>query len=235
MNVTLIITIAILALCAFAAYKKGFVQAVFSTCSLLAALILTIWLNPIVSKQLQNNDDIMGFFKEKIQTVMNLAEVEAEYVDSTKEEFVEALNLPDIFVKMLEKGMGDYMQDSAVSVAEISDKIAESIAGVIITAISFLVLFIVLDIVIHFVGKLLDWITELPLLKQVNEIFGLLLGLVEGLLIVWVLCILLTAFTGTEFGQTILKQINDNSFLSLIYNNNFLLHFITSSVTKFLK
>jgi len=234
MNITLIITIVILVLCAFAAYKKGFVQAVFSTCSLVAALILTIWLNPIVSKNLQSNDDIMGFFKEKTQVVMKLAEVEAEHSTSSNEEFVEALNLPDIFVKMLDKGMGDYIEDSTVTIAEVSDKIAESIAGVIITAISFLVLFIALDIVIHIVGKLMDWITELPLLKQVNEIFGLLLGLVEGLLIIWVLCILLTAFTGTEFGQTILKQINGSSFLSLIYNNNLLLHFITSSVAKFL-
>lgn len=234
MNIALIVTIVILALCAFAAYKKGFVQTVFSTCSLIAALILTIWLNPIVSKNLQSNDKIMGFFKEKIQTVMNLAEVEAEHSNSSNAEFVEALNLPNIFVEMLDKGMGDYIEDSSVSIAEVSDRIAESISGVIITAISFLVLFIVLHIVIHFVGKLLDWITELPLLKQVNEIFGLLLGLVEGLLIIWVLCILLTAFTGTEIGQTILKQINESSFLSLIYNNNLLLHFITSSVAKFL-
>ena len=234
MNIALIITIAILALCAFASYKKGFVQAVFSTCSLIAALILTIWLNPIVSKNLQSNDEIMNFFKEKIQTVMNLAELEEEHKTASNAEFVEALNLPDIFVEMLDKGMGDYMEDSAVSIAELSDRIAGSIAGVIITAISFLVLFIVLDIVIHFVGKLLDWMTELPLLKQVNEIFGLLLGLVEGLLIIWVLCILLTSFAGTEFGQTVLKQINESSFLSLIYNNNLLLHFITSSVAKFL-
>lgn len=262
MNITLIVTIVILTVCALVAYKKGFVKTVFATCSLILALMLTVWLNPIVSKNLQSNDKIMDFFKEKIQTVMKLSELEEKYANMSNKQVVESL-FPDILVEMLNGSMGEYIKDNTKKFeglesiegsegiegsesiegsenAEVLekqmffDKLAEAIAGLVITAISFLALFILLDIVVHFVGKLLCWITEFPLLKQVNEIFGLLLGLVEGLIIVWVLCIFLTAITGTEIGQEILKQINESWFLKLIYNNNLLLRAITAGVTKFL-
>ena len=64
------------------------------------------------------------------------------------------------------------------------------------------------------------------LINGVNKMLGAGIGLVEGILVLWVVCIALTAIGGTEVGADIFAAIASNPILSFIYNNNLLVMYI---------
>ena len=63
--------------------------------------------------------------------------------------------------------------------------------------------------------------------------YGAAGGFVQGLVILWILCIVLTVFSSSETAKEIFAQINKDSVLSYIYNHNLLLQMI-SDVVKLL-
>ena len=74
----------------------------------------------------------------------------------------------------------------------------------------------------------MDLISKLPILHGMNALGGVACGLIHGLIILWILCIVITMFAWTEYGQWTLAQINESSLLSLLYNNNYLISALTN-------
>ena len=72
----------------------------------------------------------------------------------------------------------------------------------------------------------LHLVTRIPGLKQLNSAAGVILALVQGLILLWVLCLVLTEFGNTDWGMQVMGMIKESSFLSLIYNHNLLLQLL---------
>ena len=96
----------------------------------------------------------------------------------------------------------------------------------IINAIAFVVTLILAIIALAILCKTLDLLAKLPLLKQINAVAGLGAGVVEGLLLVWILFVILTMFAGSEFGRSSLEMIAENPLLDFLYKNNMVSKFI---------
>lgn len=102
--------------------------------------------------------------------------------------------------KLLEEGH-DLLLRTAL---ELADMVLDSVVRNLVRSIIFAVCFAVLTILLRVVVKMLNLTLELPGLKQVNEVGGMLLGLGKGLiwvcLVVWVLRLagVLTADTVEE-------------------------------------
>ena len=69
-------------------------------------------------------------------------------------------------------------------------------------------------------SKVLNIISKLPVLNELNRIGGGIAGLVKGLVIVWLIFTLMTVFIDKPFIQEGMRQINSNMFLKLIYKYN---------------
>ena len=96
----------------------------------------------------------------------------------------------------------------------------------IINAIAFVISLILAIIGLIVLCFALNLLTKLPLLKQVNTTAGLAIGLVEGVLVVWILFVILTMFAGSEFGSKALALISENPLLNFLYKNNLVSKFI---------
>ena len=75
--------------------------------------------------------------------------------------------------------------------------------------------------------KVFDFVSKLPLIKNVNQTGGLAIGLVQGLLFVWLACLVVTAFGDKAWAQEAFRQINANPLLTFIYENNPIIFLIT--------
>ena len=64
---------------------------------------------------------------------------------------------------------------------------------------------------------------ELPLLKGVNRVLGLLVGTAQGICVVWILFLILTVMGGTDAGSRILILISQDKVLSVFYDTNIFL------------
>lgn len=107
--------------------------------------------------------------------------------------------------------------------------IGAKIVGPVIEAIfpvnkifSYILAFIIVSIGLSVACTALNIVAKLPVLHQINSMAGFFVGLVEGLLDVWIIFIVLDLFAGTEWGSALLNSIHNSQFLTILYENNLL-------------
>ncbi len=222
MNILTLIVIGVLILYTFLGYKSGLIKTVFSICSMIIALILSLLISPNISKALQERENVVNYFSQKVEKVLNLDKVDNAV--ATQAEQIEKLPIP--------KSIKDTLIDTnntqaynALNVTNFTGYLSHSLACIIINALSFILTFLVLLIALRILSKVLDLISKLPVLHQINKLTGLIAGFVRGLITIWLLSIALTIFSGTDFGKYCFEMINESVFLSILYNNNFILNF----------
>ena len=98
-------------------------------------------------------------------------------------------------------------------------KEAEKIAISAIYAITSVVLFVVVKIILSIVISLIDGIAKLPILKQFNEIGGLLYGLVRGAIISLVLILVIGTIAKLNPNGSLSKNVESTYLLKEVYNN----------------
>ncbi len=101
--------------------------------------------------------------------------------------------------------------------------VSEYLADTILQVVAFLVTFLLISVFIQGVVFSLGIVARLPVLHGLNKTAGLVLGLAEGILFVWIFFFLVTVCVGTRTGGRLLWMIADSNFLSWIYRKNLLL------------
>ena len=79
---------------------------------------------------------------------------------------------------------------------------------------------VVVSIVLRVVVAATGLIRRLPVIKQADKLGGLIVGLVEGIAVVWIFFTVVTAISGTQAASNILVQIHGNAILEALYNSN---------------
>jgi uncharacterized membrane protein required for colicin V production len=225
MNWLLIVVVVVLAGYAIYGRQRGFIRTVFTLFSTILSLILTLSISPAISKEIQKNDKIMGMVTERVSEVINFSDLGNKITDQVN--FIDKLPLPgSLRHTLVENNTADVYK--AMGVKSFNDYISNSVSRIIINAAVFVIIMLIVTIALALLCEALNIISKLPLLNGLNKTAGLLAGLIHGIIVVWIGFIIITMFGSTSFGQDIFKLINENTFLSLIYNNNLLLRFITN-------
>ena len=86
-------------------------------------------------------------------------------------------------------------------------------------------LFILLRILFWLAGYLVRGIAEIPIIKQVDRLSGLILGAVIGVAVIYLLGLLLTYMAAYEKLGFIYENIEDGIIAPFFYNNNILTQF----------
>ena len=73
---------------------------------------------------------------------------------------------------------------------------------------------------------MLGLISDLPIIGGANRLAGGAVGLAKALIIVWVVFVIITLMYDSKFGATCLQCIEENEFLSYLYDRNLLLNFM---------
>ncbi len=223
MNWLAIVVLVILGGYALNGHRRGFIRTVFTLFSTIIALILTSWVSPVISKELQKNEKVMGFVTEKVEKVITYSEAGNKITDQVN--FINKLPLPAIMKHtLIENNTKDVY--TAMAVDNFKDYISNSMARIIINAVVFLVIVLFITIGLALLCETMDIISKLPLINGLNKTAGLLAGLLHGIVVVWIGCIFLTVLSSTQWGKSLFELINSSAFLSTVYNNNLLLKFI---------
>ena len=103
---------------------------------------------------------------------------------------------------------------------------ARTISINIIEGAVILILYIVIRIALKFVTALANLVTKLPILNQLNQLGGIIYGILRGLLIVYILLLLVNlsgeiepqnpAYTAVEESY-IGKVMNENNILDILF------------------
>lgn len=193
-------------------YQRGFVKIVLSMVAMIVTIILAAILTIPVSGIVKNTSVGENIKKSISETIESADIIDAESLNK--------LDFPKAMLDPIVEGAKE-TEDTLQSYA------AEALTDTIVNALTFLVLVIVIYIIIRIVIGVLDLVAKLPVLRSVNKGAGAVVGLVQGLLFVWVGCLVLAACSDKSWAQEAFRQINDNELLSFIYNNNMIIWITT--------
>ena len=251
MNWVLICVIGILAISAYTGWKKGVIRIVVSLLSLVATILLTILLSPTIATLLKENTSVYDTLQNKIysaiikdeqinnatsQVIGAEAEMVSQYDDNSDQiasyidGIAEMINLPEsvaVQIKQAVSDVNDFDLSLNSSMNTVKDQVliilTTRFTALIYSAIVHIVVFIIIFILLRILLVVTDVVGRLPIIKQANHIGGCIAGALEGIFIVWCLFTIVFLAGRTGFGASIIANINDNSFLSWINDNNIII------------
>lgn len=222
MSWVLIVALGIIIVNAFIGRKIGFVKIVFSLFSFIIALILTAWISPSINGMLKNNEVFYEKASQKVEDM--LFKDQAETTDD--EDIIENLPLPKSIKESLQ-------ENKAKQEANIKSYITAHVTDIAINALAFVLTFVAIFVALWVISIALNIISKLPILNQLNKLAGFLVGGLQGVIIVWILFIVITIFSGTQWGGAASEQIESSMILSFLYDKNFLLNIVLNAVKMF--
>lgn len=218
-------------------YHKGFIRIALSMVALIITIVAVSVLSPYVSKFLSENTELYNKVQEKAEALIveGLEEQADNILVSELEnrekqiEIISKLPIP----KTLRDSMGENNNSEIyqlLGVNSFSEYLSSYLAYIILNAIAFAATFVVVGFLIQCVVFMADLLSKLPIINGINKFAGILIGLAKGIVVLWILCLFVTAFVGTGVGSLVLAMIEDSLLLSFIYNHNYLLEIITNLV-----
>ena len=218
MNITVIAALIIVIGLTVLGYVRGLIKSVWHFAGAVSVIALTLMIAPGVSNLLNNNVKLREKIHEKVSQTLNIQVPYADVDDLNGK--VEELKLPSGLEEMFKK----YIKETGDSVERKSNDMIEAlyekVTTTVITGIAYIVTLIGVIIVCLIAVWILNKFFTLPGLNAVNKIGGLLIGLAEGIIIVWAFCGLISVFAATGWGATIIGHIQENPVLRYFYEHN---------------
>lgn len=229
MNWLLIIVLVILAFSVWNGYRKGFIRVLFSLVSLIVTLVLATVATPYVVTYIEEQTTIDDKITEKClihveEKAQQKLEDESQQQTQQAQEEAEKSGV-DIPAEWLEKivGEGSRQVGQALEESGIYQEMAQKLSHFIVCGATFFLLLILISLVLHLLIHMLDLVAKLPGIKQVNHLLGMIMGLIKGILFIWLLMYLLSIFATGPFGLMMMDYIQKSRFLSFLYQYNLLL------------
>lgn len=226
MNTLDIIVIVVIGISAIVGMFKGFIKTVFGLTSVLITVILALMFTPIVSSYVIDHTSFDEMISEKAIELLDITDrLSVGLVGPESTETISGLSLPKNIIESLAKNLTPEIAE-ALGVTNIVDYIGSSIASMAVNALVFLVVFVAISIILNALVSLLDLMSQLPVLDKMNRLGGFIIGLVLGVLVVWI-GMLGLSFVISIQGTTALSGIIESSIITkLFYYNNPLQSFI---------
>lgn len=223
MNWVLIIVLLTLGLCVIHGYCRGFLRIVYSLVAWLLALVFVSWSTPYISRFLMENTRVYERVEAHCEETIrqSAAEKAEEQVQQTELAGL-GLDLPDSVLEgIMQKTSG--AADEFLEESGIYTKLAGALADFVIEGISFVGALILAGLLLYIVSALLGIVSRIPVLKGVNRFLGTFAGAIQGLLLIWVAFYIIALCSTNQTGKVLISYINENPFLTFLYENNFVL------------
>ena len=195
-------------------HYRGFIRLAVSLVSLAAALLVVWAVMPYATDWIKNNTGLYESMKAGIEQTAGFTQLEGEPDEPSDEGLViEGLELPEQIKRLLSenKTAEDY---GSLGAEALQDYVGSYLADIMLRILVFVVLFLAIFILLRVLVFWLDLIA------------GAVLGGLEGLVFVWIGCMILTLASGTGLGGQIMSQVDISPWLSWLYENNLLSYLV---------
>lgn len=190
-----IIIIAIIALSVFLGYKKGIVALSIQLFAFIIAVVITFILYQPITNLIVNATGI----DESIQNAI------LEKANDIMQEDNELSNT------VIEEAKNNMLPETA-----------RTLSINIITFVVMILLFVLVKIGLRFVTALANLVTKLPILKQVNELGGIIYGLIRGILIIYVALLIINISGEISPENSVYENVNKTNIGKMMMEYNVL-------------
>ncbi len=228
MNLLTIIVCAYLALAALNGLRKGVIRSFISILFLVAVVVLTLLLTPLVSKVVGGSTYIREFYTKSAEHFLSA------YVTSSGKVDLSSLNAGGGSLSSSPFQAAAAVLSILLSASGAPELTTQKLVGFLIgltaTAITFVIVFVILLIVRIMVGRAFKNST----VSALDHALGFPLGLAKGLVVVWVVLGVINLLAFVPQINPIAMQIPPSPILSWLNQNNLIVKGITMLIRHML-
>ena len=204
-----LVILAIFILCIIIGYVRGLTGSLIKILSFVLSIVIAFILFVPISNLIINNTQIDDNLEQSIREMI---------IGNNEEE------------QKMPEAITDYIQQQVESASDsakeaIADSTAREVSLTIVKAGTWIVLFIVARILLIFLKFITALIAKLPVIKQFDKLGGIIYGVIEGLIIIYVLLAIIS-FVSPMTNGALTNAIEQSYVGSMMYNNNLLLEII---------
>ncbi len=205
-----IVILAILLLCIIIGYVRGLTGSLIKILSFVLSIVIAFILFIPISNLIIENTQIDENLEQSIrEMIIGNGQNEEE-------------NMPQAITDYIGQKVEGAADDAKEAIA---DSTANEVAITIVKAGTWIVLFIVARILLIFLRFITSLIAKLPVIKQFDKLGGIIYGILEGLIIIYVLLAIIS-FVSPMLNGNLASAIDESYVGSMMYNNNLLLKII---------
>lgn len=212
-------------ICLIIGWARGLFKVLISVAGLIASIIVAVYVAPTISGYMEENTELDDNIARYIAQELRFSETGEETSKGMQIEVINELPISETLKANILDNNNSEMY-SALDATGIYDYIAKSMAVVILNAIVFMLLVVVCRVFFATLGKAVNGLTKLPIVRSVDKIGGGVLGCMQGLIIIWFLFLLVSVTSTSEISQEMIASINQVTFFKLLYDNNLLLDIV---------
>lgn len=211
--------------CVLAGWIQGLFKVLISAAGLIASIVVAVYVAPHVSGYLEKNTQIDEKIAKYISTELGFSDSEKEESKGVQVAIINELPISDSLKAGILNNNNSEMYE-ALDVSGVYNYIAKSIAVLILNACVFLLLILGCRILFFVLGKAANGFTKLPIVRWIDKMGGGCLGVIKGLIFIWIFFLILSITSTFGWSQKMISQISQSEILLLLYNNNLLLDII---------
>ena len=212
-----IVALLIIVIYALIGFFKGFTEFVFQVVALIITLGAVFFAYKPVAEVVMDTQ-----LDEKIYNVVyeNLSKTSIAQGEEINEE---STNMSEGIVSTIN---GYVTEAKEAAVENTVEYVANKIAVIVVYGITAVALFVVIYGLLFLIRVVLDLIGQMPILREGNEVLGVVIGVVKGLIAVYLLLALASALSPvlSQFG--VIDAIESSKVSSILYNHNIIIDII---------
>ena len=201
-------------------HYRGFLRMAVSLAALILSTVVVRVAMPYITTYVRENTGIQQMVEESVVKSIGLEELQQDIqLPAEQRQAIEQLQLPQQLKDMLLENNNNEIY-RLLGVDSFLKYIGAYLSNTIINMIGSLVIFGAVYFAIRMMVRWADLISRLPIISGMNQIAGAILGGIQGLLIVWIGCLMIRFFSETPWAQAALDQIQVSPWLQFLYQNN---------------
>lgn len=210
-----LVIVAVIALCIIVGYIKGLTGSLIKILSFVLSLVIAFILFVPISNFVINNTQIDENIENSIREIIISNNTQTEIAEEKSE-------MPTAITNYINQKVEEVADEAKATVAEV---VAKDVSQTIVKAGIWIALFIIARIALIFLKLITGIIARLPVIKQFDKLGGIIYGLIEGLIIIYI-ALAVISFITPMINGTLAADINKSYIGSIMYNNNLLLNVI---------
>ena len=201
-----ILIVAVIAIFVMIGYSKGLIVSALRFITWILSFVLAKLISPIVAELIINSQfaaPIQSFINERLlylerTGIQNFSQSLANVQQGKSSGVVD-----DLILEGLKGGM-------TLDISNITSYLSLSLSSMMIRIGSMIMVFLVLSIIFGIIVKIAKGFVKLPVIKQLDKVGGVCLGILEGFIIAYVITLLMSIFKmggiEGEFQNTVLAK-----------------------------
>ena len=226
MNIADLVVIIVILLFGFLGYRRGLLMGIYSIGAYFIAIFLGFILRKPVVAFLNKTPLHDKVYDNVYQRLVEHHASKGQEALANTEDYIESLKLPSLIENFLKKNI--HNKEGAFEA--LAESICDKVTAFVISILAFLVTFILVLILMIVLKRIIKFARELPVVKQVDSVGGIMLGVCEGVLIICVALLFIYLFSSRESFAPVVQKIEDSTIARLFFEKNFLANIISKLI-----